>query len=132
MADSETLRFLLADDSEAIRSQVSAQLAADGHEVLGQAGNGAQAVSMAKELQPDAILLDIEMPEMNGNEALGQIREALPNVAILMMTSRAERDLVMECLKKGADGYVLKGPTSHVGLSQRFAAAIAKRAAASA
>ncbi len=109
MPDSETIRVLLADDHGLVRRGIAGLLADEPDiEVVGEASDGEEAVERARELMPDIILMDISMPRMNGLEATRRIKQILPYVRILMLTASDEdRDLV-EAIKGGAQGYLLK------------------------
>lgn len=103
------LRVLIADDHPTFRYGLRALLSADaGIEVIGEAGDGAQAVRMTESLQPDVVLMDVGMPQMTGLEATEAILRRDPNVNILMLTM-FDDDTVMSALRLGARGYLLKG-----------------------
>jgi len=104
-----TLRILLVDDHVLFRKGVAAVLASHSDiEVVGEAGNGVEACMRARETIPDVILMDINMPEMTGLEAVKQIKQEMPHVRIVMLTvSGTDRDL-FAAIKNGADGYLLK------------------------
>jgi two-component system response regulator NreC len=76
--------------------------------VVGEAGDGREACKVAPKLNPDVILMDVAMPEMNGIEATRQIRKSLPRVRIIMLSMHADRQYIFESLRAGASGYVLK------------------------
>ena len=102
------VRILIADDHEIVRQGVRAVLEAqDRWVVCGEAGNGREAVAKAVELQPDIVVLDISMPELNGLEATRQIRRAV-RAKILILTVHEADQVVAEVLEAGADGYLLK------------------------
>lgn len=102
------MRVLVADDHSLFRDGIISLLEAAGFEVVGQAGNGYAAVEECLRLHPDLVLMDISMPEMNGLEALRQIKAKLPGTAVVMLTvSHEDQDLV-EAIKAGAHGYLLK------------------------
>jgi two-component system nitrate/nitrite response regulator NarL len=105
----KTLRILLVDDHILFRKGVAAVLAShDDLDVVGEAGNGHEALERARETVPDIILMDIHMPECDGLEAVKSIKQELPHVRIIMLTvSDNERDL-FAAIKNGADGYLLK------------------------
>ena len=102
------VRILIADDHDIVRQGVRAVLEAhDQWVVCGEAGNGREAVAKAIELQPDIVVLDISMPELNGLEATRQIRRAVP-AKILILTVHESDQVVAEVLEAGADGYLVK------------------------
>jgi DNA-binding NarL/FixJ family response regulator len=102
------VRLLIADDHEVVRHGVRAVLERQsGWAVCGEARTGREAVAKAVDLQPDVVILDISMPELNGLEATRQIRRLVPT-KILILTVHEADQLVTEVLDAGADGYVLK------------------------
>lgn len=109
------MNILIADDHELVRKGLRAVLETQpGWRVCGEAVNGRQAVERARELQPDVIVMDFSMPELNGLEATRQIRKALPKVEVLILTVHASEQLVGEVLAAGARGYILKADTSRL------------------
>ena len=106
---SEPFRVLLADDHILFRQGLAALLAkCEGIEVVGEADNGLEAVSLAKELMPDIILMDIAMPVCDGLEATRRISRELPYIKVMMLTaSDADQD-VFESIQNGARGYLIK------------------------
>jgi len=103
------IRVLIADDHAIVRKGLRALLATERDiEVIGEAEDGAQAVSQARALQPDVILMDLVMPKMDGIEATRQITEQQAGVHILVLTSFAADDKVFPAIKAGALGYLLK------------------------
>jgi DNA-binding NarL/FixJ family response regulator len=108
------LRVLVADDHEVVRAGVRSVLENETDcEVCGEAATGRQAVTLAAQLKPDIVVLDITMPELNGLEAARQIRKALPGVPILILSLHESLELVREILDAGAHGYVLKSNAGH-------------------
>jgi DNA-binding NarL/FixJ family response regulator len=103
-----TLRVVIADDHAVMREGLAALLAGAGIEVIGTAGNGREAVRIARELTPDVVVMDISMPELNGVEAAREIRVRAPSVRIVMLSMHANREHVHQALAAGAEGYVLK------------------------
>ena len=103
------VRVLVVDDHTLVRRGVADVLRDEsGFAVVGQAEDGAEAVSRARELRPDVILMDLYMPRLSGLEATRQIKAALPGTRIVVLTvSEEERDL-FEAVKAGAEGYLLK------------------------
>ena len=102
-------RILIADDHEVVRRGMRVLLESQpGWEVVGEAANGRQAVEMAMALRPDVVVLDITMPELNGLEATRQMREAVPQTQVLVLTVHESEQVAREVLDAGARGYVLK------------------------
>ena len=102
------MRVLVADDSALFRDGIISLLKAAGLEVVGQAGDGDAAVKAASQLHPDLILLDIQMPKMNGLEALRLIKSSMPEIQVVMLTVSEEDADLFEAAKAGAEGYLLK------------------------
>jgi DNA-binding NarL/FixJ family response regulator len=105
----EPLRILIADDHPLFRHGVQALLSATPDtEVVGEASTGEEAISLAATLQPDVILMDIQMPGVNGIEATRRILRESPQVRILMVTMFEDEASVFTAMRAGARGYVLK------------------------
>jgi DNA-binding NarL/FixJ family response regulator len=103
------LRILLADDHEVVRRGLRAVLAErGGWTVCGEAITGRQAVELSRAVRPDIVIMDLTMPELNGLDATRQIRTALPETEVLMLTMHASEELLPEVLAAGARGFVLK------------------------
>lgn len=106
----EPLRVLIADDHPLFRNGMRALLGADLEtEVIGEATTGDEAVTLAASLQPDVILMDIQMPGMSGIEATRQILRTSPHIRILVVTMFEDDQSVFTAMRAGARGYVLKG-----------------------
>ena len=103
------LRVLIADDHRLFAEALEAILAADDRiEVVGQAGDGAQAVELARKLGPDIVLMDVSMPVLDGFEATREIRAESEGTRVLMLTGSNSRADVDRSRKAGASGYVTK------------------------
>jgi DNA-binding NarL/FixJ family response regulator len=103
------IRVLIADDHRLFSEALQAVLSADGRvEVLAQAADGAEAVKLALELEPDVVLMDISMPVMDGFQATRQIRKQQPHASILVLTGSDSRTDVDRARAAGAAGYVTK------------------------
>jgi DNA-binding NarL/FixJ family response regulator len=103
------VRILVVDDNEPFRRFVTSTLRdRQNLNVVGEAGDGLEAVQRAEALQPDLILLDIGLPELNGLEAARQISSLAPNARIIFLTQESASDVVTEALSLGAWGYVAK------------------------
>jgi NarL family two-component system response regulator LiaR len=108
-SSSRPIRVLLVDDHAVVRSGLSAFLLAfDDLELLGEAGNGVEAVQFCEREQPDVVLMDLVMPEMDGVAATREIRTRWPRVQVIALTSFPEEDLVQGALQAGALSYLLK------------------------
>jgi DNA-binding NarL/FixJ family response regulator len=102
------MRVLVVDDHSLFRDGIVSLLGATGFTVVGQAGDGKMAVSEALRLRPELVLLDIHMPELTGLEALKQIKAQLPETRVVMLTVSEDEETLVEAIKNGADGYLLK------------------------
>ncbi len=102
------MRIYIVDDHSLFRDGLISLLEADGHQVVGQAGDGVTAVEAVPTLLPDLILLDINMPRMNGIEALRQIKATRPETRVIMLTVSEDEDNLVDAIRSGADGYLLK------------------------
>ena len=100
-------RVLVVDDAEFMRVRAAKVLEEAGHVVV-QAENGHEAVKQYTDWRPDAVLLDITMPEMDGLTALKEIRKIDPSARVAMVTAMGQQAIVMEALKSGARDFVLK------------------------
>jgi DNA-binding NarL/FixJ family response regulator len=102
-------RILIADDHEVVRRGIRAMLASHpGWEVSGEAGDGREAVELAKASRPDLVLLDIGMPNLNGIDAARQILSNCPGTQIIILTMHSSSQVVREVLAVGARGFLLK------------------------
>ncbi|KPL78333.1 LuxR family transcriptional regulator [Ornatilinea apprima] len=109
MNANQPIRVMLVDDHNVVRSGLGAFLMVfDDLELVGEASNGREAVRLAERLQPDVILMDLVMPEMDGAAATKAIREKWQNIQIVALTSFKEDELVQGALQAGAIGYLLK------------------------
>ena len=109
MTESRPVRVMIVDDHGMLRAGLRLFLAgADGLEFVGEASGGKQAIALCTQLQPDVILMDMVMPDMDGATATRIIREQFPRVQVLALTSFHEEDLVQKALQAGAIGYLLK------------------------
>jgi DNA-binding NarL/FixJ family response regulator len=105
----KSVRILIADDHELIRRGLASTLADEpGWSVVAEASNGREAVDLAASTQPDVVILDMTMPELNGLEATRQILAARSSARVLILTAHESEQLVREVLNAGAQGYVLK------------------------
>jgi DNA-binding NarL/FixJ family response regulator len=105
-----TIRVLIADDHAVYREGLRAVLGPEPDmEVVGEAATGKEVLERATELRPDVILMDIQMPNVNGIEATRRILEANPDVGVVVLTMFEDDDSVFSAMRAGARGYVLKG-----------------------
>lgn len=105
----DIIRLVIADDHELFRRGLRMVLEDEpAIEVVGEAGDGLEAVQMAIDEAPDVIVLDVRMPQLSGIEAAGKIKETLPHTKILMLTISDEEDDLYQAIKAGANGYLLK------------------------
>ena len=103
------LRIVLIDDHTLFRSGMKALLQRQADlEVIAEAGDGLEGVKIVEQLQPDAVLLDLDMPVMHGRDALAQILNSHPTMAVLMLTVSEDSEDLAECMRLGARGYLLK------------------------
>jgi DNA-binding NarL/FixJ family response regulator len=106
----EPTRVLVADDHALFRHGLKAMFASvPEYEVVGEAATGEEALERIAETQPDIVLMDIQMPQMNGIEATRRIVEAYPQTGVVMLTMFGDDDSVFAAMRAGARGYVLKG-----------------------
>ncbi|HEY7618443.1 MAG TPA: response regulator [Solirubrobacteraceae bacterium] len=101
-------RVLVVDDAAFMRKMVSDALASGGHEIVGEAGDGAEAVVRYQELRPEVTTLDITMPEKDGLEALREIMALDPGARIVMCSALGQESKVLESIKLGAKDFVVK------------------------
>jgi len=107
--DSGPIRVLLADDHTILRAGLKMMLSVQPDiEIVGEASDGRQAIAEAQRLQPDVILMDITMPELNGIEATRQVKKLLPETRVLVLTMHENEEYLFQVLRAGASGYILK------------------------
>jgi len=106
------IRVAIADDHGVVRGGLTQLLSTlDDIELVGAAANGLEAVSVCREQHPDVVLMDLEMPELDGIEATRRIKEEQPEVAVVILTSFSDRERILRALDAGAVGYLLKDAT---------------------
>lgn len=113
MNSSGVLDILVVDDSPIIVRKLSMLLDAVGYRVVGTAANGKEAIAAYHSCKPDVVTMDITMPEMDGIEATRAIMSEFPDAKIVMVTSHGQEKMVLDALKAGAKGYVLKPFQQH-------------------
>jgi len=105
-------RIVIAEDHKMLRDMLRMLFNTDpesGVQVVGEAGDGREAVQCVARHHPDLVLMDLSMPGMNGQQAIAEIKKTTPATKILVVTMHTAEDIIMSALKAGADGYVLKG-----------------------
>jgi two-component system response regulator DevR len=103
------IRVLIVDDDEVVRVGLRTLLSTDPQiEVRGEAAAGAQAIAIAREQQPDVVLLDARLPDLSGPDVCRRLRAAVPDAVVAMLTTFTDDDLVRDCVRAGAQGYLLK------------------------
>jgi DNA-binding NarL/FixJ family response regulator len=108
--DVERIRVLIADDHPVVRRGMSALLASlEGVEVVGEAADGAAAIREAQLTRPDVVVMDLQMPSMDGVEATRRLAAAVPETAVLVLTMFEDDETVFSAMRAGARGYLLKG-----------------------
>lgn len=101
-------KILIVDDAAFMRMTLKNILSENGYLIIGEAANGREAVQMFKEKRPDLVTMDITMPEMNGIEALKQIRAIDPHAVVVMFTAMGQKAMVLESMKEGAKNFIVK------------------------
>ena len=106
----DKVRVLVVDDHEEFRHSLESLLGAmDDVEVVGRAGDGRRAAELALSLQPDVVVMDLHMPELNGVEATARIVQSSPHISVLVLTMMEDEESVFAAVRAGARGYLLKG-----------------------
>ncbi len=104
----EKRTFVVVDDAVFMRTVLKNMLVDAGHEVIGEAGNGLEAIRLAEAVKPDMMTLDITMPEMDGLQAIEGILEVSPHTRIIMCSAMGQQSRVIEAIKKGAKDFIIK------------------------
>jgi two-component system response regulator DevR len=108
-ASAPKIRVLIVDDHELVRAGLRTLLSTDPQiEVIGEAASGAQAVALAREHQPDVVLLDAHLPDLSGPDVCRRLRRAVPRAVVAMLTTFTDDELVRDSVRAGAQGYLLK------------------------
>ena len=109
MSTGSGIRVMLVDDHPIVRRGLRDVLeGSEGFEIVGEAADGAEALSRAEETQPDVIIMDVIMPKKDGVEACREVLDLLPDTKVLMLTASTDEDAVIESMAAGATGFVLK------------------------
>ncbi|MCR5344327.1 MULTISPECIES: response regulator [unclassified Butyrivibrio] len=101
-------RILIADDTTFMREMLKSSLDKEKYEIIGEAKTGKQAVDLFKDKKPDLLILDINMPEMNGIDALTEVMEFDPKANVIMCSDQKQEPMIVLALKKGAKDFVVK------------------------
>ena len=104
----QPVRLLLADDHRMLRQSLRRAMEDNGFDVVGEAPDGAEAVRLAEELRPDVILMDVTMPVLDGVEATRQVRDRVPGTQVVILTMHADREVLVDAIRAGAAGYLVK------------------------
>ena len=100
--------ILVVDDASFMRMMIKDILTKEGHNVVGEAGNGIEAINKYKELKPDIVTMDITMPELDGIGAVKKIKAEDLNAKILMCSAMGQQAMVIDAIKAGAGGFIVK------------------------
>ncbi|WP_372589425.1 chemotaxis protein CheY [Fervidobacterium pennivorans subsp. shakshaketiis] len=101
-------RILVVDDAAFMRMMLKDILTKAGHEVVGEAANGVEAVEKYKELRPDVVTMDITMPEMNGIDAIKEIKKIDPNATVIVCSAMGQQAMIIEAIQAGAKDFIVK------------------------
>ncbi|MEW2551830.1 response regulator transcription factor [Streptomyces zhihengii] len=112
MSETQTIKVMVVDDHPMWRDAVARDLTAAGMEVVATAGDGAQAVRRAKAVVPDVLVLDLNLPELPGVRVCKELVAALPGLRVLVLSASGEHADVLEAVKSGATGYLLKSAST--------------------
>mgnify|MGYP002701593325 CR=1 FL=1 len=99
---------LLVDDAAFMRMTIRKMIEEDGYTIVGEAGNGVEAVQKYMDIRPDVVMLDITMPEMNGVDALKRIKEFDPNAKVIMCSAMGQQVMVAQAIQCGAKDFIVK------------------------
>lgn len=100
--------ILIVDDASFMRMMIKDILSKNGFDILGEADNGLKAIEKYKELNPDLVIMDITMPEMDGIQALKKIKEADPSATVIMCSAMGQQAMVIESIQSGAKDFIVK------------------------
>jgi two-component system, chemotaxis family, chemotaxis protein CheY len=118
------MKLFICDDNKQYRTLIKMVLELAGHEIVGEAGDGQEALAQAPTADPDVVLLDLNMPKMSGFEVLPRLRERLPRTKILILTTGQAPKERQRALEAGADGFIVK-PARVFALDDEIQAALA-------
>lgn len=114
---------MVVDDDSMMREMLKLMLRSESYSVVGEASNGEEAISLCERFKPGVVLLDINMPKMDGLQALAEIRKVSPATTVIMVSADATMDRVSEAIKQGASGFVVK-PFNSASVLDRVAKCI--------
>jgi len=118
-----TIRLMLADDHRMLREGLRRSMTDQGFDIVGEARDGDEAIRLAEELEPEVILMDVTMPEVDGVEATRQIKINQPQIRIVMLTMHADQEVLAAAIRAGASGYLVKDcSTDEIANAVRMAA----------
>lgn len=102
------MKVLIADDAAFMRMMLKDILTKNGHEVVGEAGNGIEMLQKYEETQPDIVILDITMPEMDGLTAIKELRKKHPEANVVMCSAMGQQSMVIDAIQSGARDFIVK------------------------
>lgn len=102
------IRVIVVDDETHVRTLIKAVVTSMNCEIVGEAGNGRDAIALFDKFKPHMMLLDINMPLKSGKQALADIKQKYPNAFIIMLTSLTDRETIEDCIELGASGFIRK------------------------
>jgi len=105
---SDHIRLLLADDHRMLRESLRRAMEEHGFEVVGEAADGEEAVRLAEKLRPDVVLMDVTMPVLDGVGATRRVRDQVPGTQVVILTMHADREVLVDAIRAGASGYLVK------------------------
>ncbi|MBV9951283.1 MAG: response regulator transcription factor [Acidimicrobiia bacterium] len=118
-----TIRLVLADDHRMLREGLRRSMADEGFDVVGEAGDGEEAVRLCNDVRPDVVLMDVTMPDVDGVQATARIRSENPDVRVVMLTMHADDSVIASAIRAGASGYLVKDcSTDEIAEAVRLAA----------
>jgi DNA-binding NarL/FixJ family response regulator len=118
-----TIRLVLADDHRMLREGLRRSMTDEGFDVVGEAGDGEEAVRLCNDVRPDVVLMDVTMPDVDGVQATARIRSANPDVRVVMLTMHADDTVIASAIRAGASGYLVKDcSTDEIAEAVRLAA----------
>ncbi|MBC2713927.1 MAG: response regulator [Desulfobacteraceae bacterium] len=108
MKPKRKMRVMVVDDEDHVRKLITTVIKKMNCDIVGEASNGKEAVTLFSNLKPNMLLLDINMPLKSGKEALADIKKGFPNAFIIMLTSLTDKETVEDCIELGASGFIRK------------------------